>query len=206
MASIKLGNIVQALSSHDNLSIRLVLTTSAAQFLAGQSHEQPTLAEISTYPNVDGIYTDEAEWARPWRRNAPILHIELRKWADLLVVAPLSANTMAKVVAGMCDNLLTSVIRAWDVGSTVDGGKQKKIIFATAMNTAMWRNPITAKHIKVLEEEWGGEHGWTEVLRPIAKTLACGDVGEGAMVEWKIIVGVIEWRLELMQAHEEADE
>jgi phosphopantothenoylcysteine synthetase/decarboxylase len=43
-----------------------------------------------------------------------VLHIELRKWADVLVVAPLSANTLAKVAGGLCDNLLTSVVRAWD--------------------------------------------------------------------------------------------
>ena len=43
-----------------------------------------------------------------------MLHIELRKWADLLIIAPLSANTLAKIVHGMCNNCLTSVVRAWD--------------------------------------------------------------------------------------------
>lgn len=109
---------------------------------------------------------------------------------------------MAKIVAGMCDSLLLSVIRAWDVGATVDGGKQKKIVLATAMNTAMWRNPVTAKHIKILEEDWGGDNGWVEVLRPIPKVLACGDVGEGAMVEWQTIVAVIEEKLELGEVRE----
>lgn len=115
----------------------------------------------------------------------------------MLVVAPLSANTMAKMAAGMCDNLLLSTIRAWDVGATVDGGKQKKIVLATAMNTAMWRNPATAKALRTLEEDWGGDNGWVEVLRPIPKTLACGDVGEGAMVEWQTIVAVIGEKLGL---------
>lgn len=60
----------------------------------------------------------------------PVLHIELRRWADVLVLAPLSANTMAKVAHGLCDNLLTSVVRAWDYA--------KPMIVAPAMNTYMW--------------------------------------------------------------------
>lgn len=45
----------------------------------------------------------------------PVVHIELRRWADALVIAPLSANTLAKLAGGLCDNLLTCVVRAWDV-------------------------------------------------------------------------------------------
>lgn len=196
VATIKLVQIIQGLEKHKNLSIRLVLTSSASHFLKGQSEEQPTLQQIGEMPNVGGIYEDASEWEPAWTRGAPILHIELRKWADLLVVAPLSANTMAKIVTGMCDSLLTSCIRAWDTDGSVDG-KKKKIVLATAMNTAMWRNPVTAKNIKVLEEEWGGENGWIEVLRPVEKTLACGDVGEGAMVSWQTIVDVVEDKLSL---------
>ena len=44
----------------------------------------------------------------------PVLHIELRRWADVLLLAPLSANTLAKAASGLCDNLLTCVVRAWD--------------------------------------------------------------------------------------------
>lgn len=47
-------------------------------------------------------------------KGDPVLHIDLRKWADLLVIAPLSANTLAKMAQGLCDNCLTSVVRAWD--------------------------------------------------------------------------------------------
>lgn len=65
------------------------------------------------------------------------------------------------------------------------------------MNTAMWRHPVTAVQIKTLEETWGGENGWVEVLRPISKTLACGDVGEGGMVTWETIVDVIEKKVDL---------
>ena len=57
---------------------------------------------------------DEEEWHEWQKKGDPVLHIELRKWADLLVVAPLSANTLAKLAQGLCDNCLTSVVRAWD--------------------------------------------------------------------------------------------
>ncbi|KAH7119469.1 flavoprotein [Dactylonectria estremocensis] len=195
VTTTNLVHIIEGLSAHKNLSIRLILTGSAGHFLAGQSREQPTLSAVAYLPNVDAVYTDASEWAKPWKRGAPILHIVLRKWADVLVVAPLSANTMAKMVNGMCDNLLTSVIRAWDTMGTVDGVK-KKIVVAPSMNTAMWRHPVTGRQIKTIEEEWGGEDGWIEVLRPIEKELASGDVEEGAMVGWEKIVEVIEAKIE----------
>jgi hypothetical protein len=60
---------------------------------------------------------------------------QLRRWADVLLIAPLSANTMAKLCAGLCDNLLTCVARAWEVG-------RKPVVVAPAMNTAMWEHPL----------------------------------------------------------------
>ena len=125
-----------------------------------------------------------------------------------MVIAPLSANSMAKMTMGLADNLLLSVVRAWDTMGVIDGrygnvvGK-KRIVVAPAMNTAMWRHPVTRKQLRVLEEDWGvgGEgdesEGWVEVLRPVEKELACGDVGDGAMRDWNEIVAVIEARLGL---------
>ena len=193
VATIKLPNIVQALSNGPSLSIRIVLTRSALQFLQGQSEEQPSLGKLSQYPNVDGLYLDENEWAIPWTRNAPILHIELRRWADAFLIAPLSANTLAKIANGLCDNLLTSVVRAWDsqprgyenvpaANSDRPSYSPRKIIVAPAMNTLMWRNPFTEKHLESLKLVD------TEVLRPVEKELACGDTGDGAMQDWKVIV------------------
>lgn len=110
------------------------------------------------------------------------------------------------------------MVRAWDTlgllgegsaaGAEAETGvaKRKRIIVAPAMNTAMWRHPITKKQIKVLEEEWGisdhgenslGDQGWFELLHPQEKELACGDVGDGAMKDWQDIVQVIEQRLGL---------
>jgi phosphopantothenoylcysteine decarboxylase len=217
VATIKIPNIISHLSSAfppDRLSIRFIPTQSAAKFLQGQSHEQPSLTAIAKLPCVDGIYLDDDEWSIPWTRGAKILHIELRRWADVLVVAPLSATTLAKMVAGLCDNLLLSTMRAWDTTGILDvphtitytgssrieqtktfpsGTSKKHILVAPAMNTAMWAHPLSSKHVKVLEEEWGVEHGgWIELLRPIEKELACGDVGGGAMCSWETIAKRVE--------------
>jgi phosphopantothenoylcysteine decarboxylase len=157
-----------------------------------------------------------------WTRGAGILHINLRKWAHILVIAPLSANTLAKIVNGMSDNLLTDTIRAWDTSGKLDGMKKRIVVFP-AMNVAMWLHPVTAQQIRVLEEDWGvkdgeDEKGWFEVFRPIGvckvplshcfivyclanihlqKMLACGDIGIGGMREWTEVVSIIEERLAL---------
>ena len=164
VATIKLPKIVGVLSKHKNISIRIIITASAEKFLIGQSEEQPRLDSLLDSRQVDGIYRDEDEWKKPWVRGDPILHIELRDWADMLVVAPLSANTLAKMSMGLTDNLLSSVIRAWETaGGIVDGvwndagvligGRrvQKRIIIAPAMNTHMWENPITQRQLMGLD-------------------------------------------------------
>ncbi|KAL8972611.1 MAG: hypothetical protein Q9183_000445 [Haloplaca sp. 2 TL-2023] len=206
VATIKLPKIAEALSHHQNLSIRIVLTKPAAKFLSGQSGEQPDLQYLQTIPNVDGISLDDDEWTDPWTRGAGILHIELRRWAHLLVIAPLSANSLAKITTGLADNLLLAIVRAWDTTGTTETNEGprivKRIIVAPAMNSAMWLHPITKKQIKTLQEDWGvdgkaEDPGWMEVLRPIEKTLACGDSGSGAMVEWTDIVSLVVSRLGL---------
>ncbi|KAI9872445.1 MAG: hypothetical protein M1830_001610 [Pleopsidium flavum] len=183
VATIKLPMIISSFENHPNLSIRVIVTKAATQFLAGQSPEQLTIPSLALLPNVDAIYLDEDEWIVPWTRHSKILHIELRRWAHLLAIVPMSANLLAKATGGLCDDLLTNVIRAWDV--------KRAIIAAPAMNQMMWQNPITAKQVAILAEEWD----WFDVLSPQVKQLACGDVGQGAMCDWHEIVAVIEERL-----------
>lgn len=57
---------------------------------------------------------DDDEWHEWGKVGDPVMHIELRRWSDVFVIAPLSANTLAKLANGMCDNLVTCVARAWD--------------------------------------------------------------------------------------------
>ena len=82
----------------------------------------------------------------------------------MFVIAPLDANTMAKLSHGMCDNLLTSVARAWD--------PMKPVYYCPAMNTYMWEHPLTQEHIEKLQSLKYIQ------IPPVSKTLACGDHGK----------------------------
>uniref|UniRef100_A0A3P9D7J9 Phosphopantothenoylcysteine decarboxylase n=1 Tax=Maylandia zebra TaxID=106582 RepID=A0A3P9D7J9_9CICH len=114
-----------------------------------------------------------------WKqRSDPVLHIELRRWADLLVIAPLDANSLGKIASGICDNLLTCVVRAWDTS--------RPLLFCPAMNTAMWLHPITAQQVSRLKE-----FGYVEIPC-VAKKLVCGDEGKGAMAEVSTIVSLVK--------------
>ncbi|KAK0727102.1 flavoprotein-domain-containing protein [Lasiosphaeria miniovina] len=225
VATIKIPEIVKALAKHaDQLAIRIVLTDSARNFLNGQSSEQPTVSSLLHLPNVEAVYSDADEWGpQPWRRGASILHIEchpLPLFPHTSVPAILKKRNNVQIVNGISDNLLTSVIRAWDTDTTIDN-KKKVIVVAPAMNSAMWRHPITAKQVRVLAEDWGvqgyGEPatieagsateatapgqatggGWFQVIKAISiRTLACGDTG-GAMASVDSIRATIEARLSL---------
>lgn len=149
VATIKLNEVLTLLTKTADV---IVITTKSAQhFIANTS--------------FDGVrfYNDVSEYAMWKTRNDPVLHIELRKWADIFLIAPLSANSLAKLANGLCDNLVTSVARAWDF--------ERPFYIAPAMNTLMWTHPFTQKHLKTLEEIG------VNIIHPIQKTLMCGDVG-----------------------------
>jgi phosphopantothenoylcysteine decarboxylase len=148
------------------------------------------------------LVLDDDEWpGERYRRGDNVLHIELRRWADLLVVAPLDANTLAKLSAGICDNCLTCVWRAWDPA--------RPVVLAPAMNTLMWLHPITRRHLRQLGhdacaveippqlDEAGiidfinQRNSVLRIVPPQSKELACGDVGLGAMAEVSAIVDTV---------------
>jgi phosphopantothenoylcysteine decarboxylase len=163
---LKVPNIIAELKAKDPLvQIRVVMTDKAMHFISRQE-----LSQIVT------VYADEHEWQMWKQRGDPVLHIDLVKWADIFVLAPLDANTLGKISSGMCDNLLTCVARAWDM--------EKPLIFCPAMNTKMFNHPLTRKQIAELRD-----FGYFEV-KPVSKTLMCGDVGLGAMAEYQTIVDV----------------
>ena len=85
------------------------------------------------------IYNDRSEWHEFEKVGDPILHIELRKWADVMLIAPCTMNTLAKISCGLCDNLLTNTVRAWDF--------KKPIFLSPACNTLMWNNDLTLMQI-----------------------------------------------------------
>jgi len=186
-------------------SVASVLAFKMVHALAVKGHELSiifTESGLKILPDEDykklskhfDVYIDRDEWQwedvaevggekvgfhrDKWKKDDPVLHIELRKWADAMVIAPLSANTMAKIANGLCDNLLTCVARAWDW--------DKPFIVAPAMNTFMWEAPVTGGQLATLEE-WG-----TIVVPPISKKLACNDEGVGAMARIETVIETLE--------------
>jgi phosphopantothenoylcysteine decarboxylase len=167
--------------------VRVVITESAQHFLR--------FCVKGKAPDFQP-YTDKDEWN--WLDvGDPVLHIDLKDWADVFVIAPLTANTMAKMVCGMCDNLLTSIYRAWPHQTSTTPGTDwnpsvtliaKPVVVAPAMNTDMWENPITQSHLNSLSEL-----GVT-VVHPIEKKLACGATGMGAMNYADVIANVVKHR------------
>lgn len=170
VATIKLGELLSELRSRfANVELKIVVTERGNQFV--------TLSDLpeSCY------YRDEQEWTSWKQKGDSVLHIELRKWADLFVICPLSANTLAKMAVGMCDNLLTSIVRAWP--------PNKPLVVCPAMNTCMWENPLTAQQIKTVQTVY---RNCSVVMPKEMHILACGDVGPGALASITDIVDCIQ--------------
>ena len=118
-----------------------------------------------------------------------------------LVIAPLDANTLAKLAIGLCDNCLTCVWRAWDM--------LRPVVLAPAMNTLMWEHPLTRRHLRQLAVDAGGmslsdtssndeliaqsnqQCRRLHIIAPQSKKLACGDVGVGGLAEVADIVAAL---------------
>ena len=135
--------------------VRVLMSESAKKFI-----NPITFEAISQNKVLD-------ENSENWDKNSDYNHIDIAKWADILVIAPASANTINKISCGIADNLLLQTVLAC----------KKKIIIAPAANTNMIENPITIQSINNLKNL-----GF-EVLQTQTKELACKDVGNGAMLE-----------------------
>ncbi|MFR8032976.1 MAG: bifunctional phosphopantothenoylcysteine decarboxylase/phosphopantothenate--cysteine ligase CoaBC [Lachnospiraceae bacterium] len=107
--------------------------------------------------------------------NYNVEHVSLAKKADVVMVAPASADVIAKMAHGIADDMLTTTVLAC---------KCKKIV-SPAMNTQMFENPITQDNLKILE------HYGFEVIQPAVGMLACKDVGAGKMPEWDVLLDYI---------------
>ncbi|EJT98709.1 flavo protein [Dacryopinax primogenitus] len=174
VASVKAPLIVKELLNYEKTQVQVVSTKPSMHFFDADALEADNVATGVK------VWKDEDEWDTWDRMGDPVLHIELRRWADVVLLAPCSANTLAKLAAGLCDNLLTSLLRALT-------SETSKHLFP-AMNTCMYLHPHTASHLSVAEQL-----GW-EVGQPESKALACGDVGMGAMMDWRDICLLVAGR------------
>ena len=181
-----------------------VVATQAALYFFDPAALGPADAERPRR-NPEVVVLDEDEWpgrnaGHQYRRGDRVLHIELRRWADALVIAPLDANTLAKLANGLADNCLTCVWRAWD--------RARPVVLAPAMNTLMWEHPLTARHLRQIAEDAGGLPplaldlpglmDWINahcprlaVAPPQSKRLACDDVGVGAMASAETVLAAL---------------
>ena len=173
----------------ETCQVRVCLTSAARHFVFKVSKTYDPEAwdgadgwqQCLAQPDWRALYLDEDEWVYG-ELGDPVLHIELRKWADAMVIAPASANTLGKLANGLCDNLVTCIARAWD--------PTLPMLLCPAMNTHMWNHPLTERHLRTLREVCG-----YRVLDPAAKRLACGDVGKGAMAPIDEIVAAVSGAL-----------
>ena len=163
IAAYRLPNLISQLSKQE-YEIKTIVSEHAKAFVAPQA-----LAVMSKNP----CYTDMDEWGN----TQQVLHIELAKWCDVFIIAPLTANTLAKIANGLCDNLLTSTVRALG---------EKPLILAPAMNTTMWENPLTARHIRQVAEIYD-----VTLIQPVSKKLADGDEGIGGLADDETIMHAI---------------
>jgi phosphopantothenoylcysteine decarboxylase/phosphopantothenate--cysteine ligase len=140
-------------------TVRVVMTASATEFV-----RPLTFQALTGKPVLSDLFETEADNAMD--------HIDLARWADLLLVAPASANTLAKLADGYADNLLTTIALATEAPLAV----------APAMNQQMYQNAATQHNLQRLEQR--GVRIWG----PDAGEQACGEVGPGRMLEPQVLL------------------
>jgi phosphopantothenoylcysteine decarboxylase/phosphopantothenate--cysteine ligase len=155
IAAYKVCELVSKLFQ-SGVEVRVILTKSAQEFITPL-----TLSTLSRHQ----AYTDDNFWQPIYSRP---LHIELGEWADLIVIAPLTANTLAKLAYGMADNLLTNTVLA----STCP------VLLAPAMNTDMWEQVAVQRNWQQLLTD-SRFHG----METGSGLLACDRIGAGRMAE-----------------------
>tara|TARA_B110001450_G_scaffold221741_1_gene217946 strand:+ start:603 stop:1808 length:1206 start_codon:yes stop_codon:yes gene_type:complete len=143
--------------------IKTILTKSAKEFVTPLS-----VASLSQEKVYDDLFDVENE--------SEMDHISLSRWADLILVAPITANTISKLSSGSSDDLASTVILASD----------KDVFLTPAMNVRMWDHASTKENIKKLNS-----YGY-KVIGPEIGDMACGEFGEGKMTEPKAILKKIE--------------
>ncbi|MBE0363074.1 phosphopantothenoylcysteine decarboxylase / phosphopantothenate--cysteine ligase [Pseudoalteromonas ulvae UL12] len=153
IAAYKCAELVRRLKDHQH-DVKVVMTQSAHAFITPL-----TLQAVSGNPVSDSLLDPSAE--------AAMGHIEFAKWADLILVAPATANTIAKMASGLADDLLSTLLLA----------TPSPVAIAPAMNQQMWAHSATQANLLTLKQRgisiWG----------PASGEQACGDIGSGRMLE-----------------------
>lgn len=160
IAAYKIPQVIRRLVQRGH-EVEVVMTPAAAKLVS------PFLLQTLSKRPV---------WVEDFDSRRPLAHIELADWCDVMVVAPATANTIAKLAWGMADNLLTSTFLACE---------KRKVIFP-AMNVKMYENLLTKQNIQRLREVG------CEVYEPEVGELACGYTGRGRLADEEVILGVVD--------------
>lgn len=161
IAAYKVCELIR-LFKKNNANVKVVVTPNALNFVT-----KTTLEALSQNPiNIEQF--DIKEYKPE--------HIALTDEADIFVIAPASANTIAKMTYGICDNLLTSTFCAF----------KKQVVIAPCMNTNMWENPAVQENIKTLKNRG------VKVVEPEIGFLACGTNGKGRLAEVQTIYDTVK--------------
>lgn len=143
-------------------TVQVVMTRSAGEFVT-----ETTLQAVSGRPIRSNLWDSDAE--------AAMGHIELARWADLVLVAPATAEIMSRLAAGAAPDLLTTLCLA----------TQAPLVIAPAMNHVMWSHPAVQANVHMLQERG------VRILGPASGNQACGETGEGRMVEPDVIAAAV---------------
>ena len=147
--------------TRQNCEVHVVLTADALRFITPL-----TFKTMSRHPVVSDLYDEEEGW-KP-------MHIKLADEADLLLVAPATANFIAKMAHGLADDALSCIALAVNPGA--------RILIAPAMNGKMWQHPATAQNVALLKSRGA------EFIGPDEGMLSCGYEGIGRLVQVEQIV------------------
>ncbi|MGL5820319.1 MAG: bifunctional phosphopantothenoylcysteine decarboxylase/phosphopantothenate--cysteine ligase CoaBC [Sarcina sp.] len=161
IAVYKALDIVSRLKKHD-IDVRVIMTKSAMEFVSPLSFQS-----LSQNMVVTDMFAEPKAWE--------IQHISLAQKADLMLIAPATANIIGKVANGIADDMLSTTIMA----STA------KVVFAPAMNTNMYENVIVQNNISKLKS-----FGY-DFIEPASGRLACGDIGKGKLADTEDIVEIV---------------
>ena len=159
IAAYKSATIVSRLRQRGH-GVSVVMTRSATKLIAPKTFEA-----LSGRPVYHSVFNSNMSHA----------HIDLARPADLFCIAPATANILAKAAHGIADDIVSTLILSFD----------KPILFAPAMNTAMWNKPSVQRNIKQLREDG------MFFIGPESGNLSCGETGAGRMTEPDVIVEMI---------------
>lgn len=168
IAAYKSYDVARALVKEGH-EVKVILTRGSLEFIKPETYR---------YLGVESVFLPEDDFVPGHlSAGATVLHIELAKWADKLIVAPLSANTLSRLALGLNNDLLGSLFLAL--------GKKPVLLFP-AMNTQMWQNERVQAHVKSLSAQ-----NHISIVNPVSGLLACGDVGAGKFPEVSAVVDLI---------------